>query len=59
MRLARIATLVAGAAAAYGVRSWRQQREDKAVWASATDSLEPRKAPAEDGRGEDEETPQG
>ena len=35
----RAATLAVTAAAAAGVRAWQRSREDKAVWASATDEL--------------------
>lgn len=62
MRLARAATLVAGAAAAYGLRAWQRNREGRQVWADATDGLPGPGAPsrpAEDDRVDPQETPQG
>ncbi|CAM3741069.1 hypothetical protein E4A47_10585 [Micrococcus flavus] len=62
MRLARAATLVAGAAAAYGLRAWQRNREGRQVWADATDGLPGPEAPresAEDAHVDPEETPQG
>jgi len=38
-KLSRVAVAAAAAAAAWGIRSWQQARQDREVWASATDGL--------------------
>lgn len=37
--LGRVALAAAAAAAAWGVHSWQQARQDRRVWASATNRL--------------------